>query len=267
MERARHELLARAALAVDQDRRAAGRCLDDQVEHLPHAGASADDLAEPVGVRLEVLPERAVLGDEPPLGDGVPQHAEHFVVLEGLRDVVERPALDRRDRVLDRRERGNHQDRKVVVYLLELVERRNAIHARHHHVHDGRVEGHGPRELEALGRVLCEPDAVTLTCEEGVEDLAHDLLVVDDQNGAVTIHSSCPGRLVRRAPPGSPAMIQRVRAATPVAANGSDRLNLVPCPGALSHAIVPPCSCTIPYVIDSPRPVPLPISFVVKKGS
>ena len=50
-------------------------------------------------------------------------------------------------------------------------------------------------------------------------------------------------------------------------ASGSVSVNRVPWPTALSHVIVPPCSWTMPYVIESPRPVPFPISFVVKNGS
>ena len=156
MQRPRHQLLAGAALAVDQDRRAARRRLDDQVEHLPHPRAAADDLAEPVGVRLQVLPQRAVLGDQPPLRQRVAQHDQHFVVLERLGDVVERAALHRRDRVLDRGERGDHQHRQVVVDLLELVERGDAVHARHHHVDDRGVERHRAGQLEALGGVRGE---------------------------------------------------------------------------------------------------------------
>ena len=182
VERPRDELLAGAALAVDQNRRPAGRRLDDQVEHLAHARAAADDLAEPVGARLQVLAERAVLGDEPALRQGVAQHDEHFVVLERLGDVVVRPALHRRNGVLDRGERRDHQHRQVVVDFLELVERRDAVHARHHHVHDRRVERDRPDELEPLGGVRRHADLIPLVGEERLEDLAHDFLVVDDED-------------------------------------------------------------------------------------
>ena len=184
MERARHELLAGAALAVDQNRRAARRRLHDQVEHLLHPRAAADDLAEAVGVRLQVLAERAVLGDEPALREGVAHDGQHFVVLERLGDVVEGAALHRRDRALDRRERGDHQHRQVVVDLLQLVERGHAVHARHHDVDDGGVERDRAGELEALGGVGGEANGIALARQQRLEDLAHDLLVVDDQNRA-----------------------------------------------------------------------------------
>src|SRR5213079_1818011 len=43
--------------------------------------------------------------------------------------------------------------------------------------------------------------------------------------------------------------------------------NVAPSPGVLATEIVPPCSLTIPYVMDRPRPVPFPTSLVVKNGS
>ena len=100
VERPGDELLAGAALAVDQNCRAARRGLDDQVEHLPHPGALADDLAEAVRMRLQVLPQRAVLDDEAPLRQRVAEHREHLVVLERLADVVEGAALHRGNGIL-----------------------------------------------------------------------------------------------------------------------------------------------------------------------
>jgi hypothetical protein len=44
-------------------------------------------------------------------------------------------------------------------------------------------------------------------------------------------------------------------------------LKVVPAPSSLLMEMFPPLSFTIPYTTDSPRPVPLPTSLVVKKGS
>ena len=145
VQRPRHQLLAGAALAVDENGRPARRGLDDQVEHLPHARAAADDVAEAVRVRLKVLLERAILGDEPALLQRVAQDHQHFVVLERLGDVVERAALHRGDGVLDRGKRRDHQDRQVVVDLPDLVERRDAVHAGQHDVEDRGIERHRSR--------------------------------------------------------------------------------------------------------------------------
>ena len=42
---------------------------------------------------------------------------------------------------------------------------------------------------------------------------------------------------------------------------------MLPAPGLLSTAIVPPMSRTIPETVDRPRPVPPEVDLVVKKGS
>ncbi len=42
---------------------------------------------------------------------------------------------------------------------------------------------------------------------------------------------------------------------------------MVPRPGSLSTWISPWLCFTIPYTVASPRPVPLPLALVVKKGS
>ena len=145
---ARHELLAGAALAGDENRRAARRRLHDQVEHLLHARAAADDARELLRLRLQALAQRGVLGHQLPPLHGVAHHDEHFVVLERLGDVVEGAALHRRDRGLDRRERRDHDHRQILVDLLQLLERRDAVDARHHHVDDRGVERRRARELE-----------------------------------------------------------------------------------------------------------------------
>src|SRR2546430_837930 len=50
-------------------------------------------------------------------------------------------------------------------------------------------------------------------------------------------------------------------------AAGKYRRNVVPRPISLSTKMKPPLRFNVPYTIDRPRPVPLPISFVVKNGS
>ena len=92
VDRARDQLLAGAALALNQDRRPARRRLDDQVEHLPHPRAAADDVRELVIPLLDVLPQVAVLVHQPAPLHRVADDDQHFVVLERLGDVVERAA-------------------------------------------------------------------------------------------------------------------------------------------------------------------------------
>jgi hypothetical protein len=51
------------------------------------------------------------------------------------------------------------------------------------------------------------------------------------------------------------------------ASRGNSITNLVPRPSSDSTEMRPPCLSTMPWEIESPRPVPFPTGFVVKKGS
>jgi hypothetical protein len=164
--------------------------MDDQVEHLLHARAAADDAGELVILRLQVLAQRRVLGEQSLALDGVAQHDQHFVVLERLGDVVEGAALHRGNGVLHRRKRRDHEHRQVFIDLLQLVERLHPVHSGHHHVDDRGIEWQRLGQLETLGRRRREPDVVTLARQERLEDLPHDLFVVDDQDGTVAAHIS-----------------------------------------------------------------------------
>ena len=50
-------------------------------------------------------------------------------------------------------------------------------------------------------------------------------------------------------------------------ATGNSTLNVAPRPRPLSTEISPPCSRTIPWTMERPRPVPTPAGLVVKNGS
>ena len=115
MNRAGDQLLAGPALALDENGRSAGRGLDDQVEHLTHARALADDVGELVVALLNVLPEVAVLVNQPTPLEGVADHHQHFIVLERLGDVVECSGFHRRNGALDGRVGRDDDDREVLV--------------------------------------------------------------------------------------------------------------------------------------------------------
>ena len=86
--------------------------------------------------------------------------------------------------------------------------------------------------------------------------LASAGFVFDDQDAAA-----------RQPLRGRPAPAEaRCRAACPPSP-AARRTNDAPAPGVDCTRCGPPCSCTIAYATVSPRPVPLPTSFVVKNGS
>ena len=198
VNRARHELLAGAALALNQNRRSAGRRLDDQVEHLPHPRAPADDVREVVVPAVPLLQQLAVLAHQPPPLHRVAHDDEDFVVLERLGDVVEGAGLHRGNRALDRGVGRDDDDRQVLVDPLQLVERGDAVEPRHHDVDDRRVERQRARQLEPFGAGGRQAHVVAFAGQQRLENLAHDLFVVDDEDRAVAgcshIVNAWPGR-------------------------------------------------------------------------
>ena len=112
-------------------------------------------------------------------------------MLEGLGHVVEGALLHGLDGRLHGGEGGDHQDHELGVGLLELVEHVEAAHLRQHHVHDGGVEGLLAGQGQALDAVVGEGDAVARLQEQALEHVAHDLFVVDDEDGdGAASHSS-----------------------------------------------------------------------------
>src|SRR5687768_1964002 len=75
---ARDELLARPALALNQNGRTARRRLNDQVEHSAHGRATAHDVVEVAVLLLDVLPQRAVLIDKAAPLERVPDDHQHL---------------------------------------------------------------------------------------------------------------------------------------------------------------------------------------------
>ena len=106
--------------------------------------------------------------------------------------------------------------------------------------------------LEPLLRILGRADLMTLLGKQQGTTLAHDLFVIDNQNRCV-FHVDLPAFPVDRLPPSRPQGIVTV--------------NVVPAPGPLSTAILPPCASMIPCVTAKPNPVPCPTSLEVKNGS
>src|SRR5262249_31712158 len=118
----------------------------------------------------------------------------------------------------------------------QLVERRDAVQAGHHDVDDRRIERDGAGQLQPFGPGGGQPHLVAFTRQERLEDLTHDLFVVDDEDRAAAgrWHLGQAGytrRLLRTA--AGPAI-------------GSANVKRVPCPTVLSHRMAPSCSLTMP---------------------
>jgi hypothetical protein len=113
------ELLAGAALALNQHRRAAGRDLRHQVEDLEHDLALAHDVGEVVAL-LEGALELQVLFFGAMAGDGGANVGQQLFVVPGLLDEVLRAGADGLDDVVHGAVGGDHDDRQFGLALLDL---------------------------------------------------------------------------------------------------------------------------------------------------
>ena len=102
----RDEFLSGAALALNQDRAAARGNLRNEVEHLQNLFALSDDVAVTEAF-FQRPAQLQVFAHQLPLLDRVPHDDDEFLVVPGLRDVVEGSFFDRGD---GRFERSNGRD-------------------------------------------------------------------------------------------------------------------------------------------------------------
>ena len=97
MQRLRHQLLAGARLAGDEDGRVGGGHLPDELEDLHHRLRGADDSLALGGALAELQAQRRDLGAHVGVLEDALQGGEQVVDLEGLGDVVVGAVLHRLD--------------------------------------------------------------------------------------------------------------------------------------------------------------------------
>ena len=102
--------------------------------------------------------------------------------LERLEDVVVGAALHGVDRGLDRAEAGHDDGERVGGGLADRLEQLDAAHARHLEVADDEVVVRASELGERARAVLRGAHDVAFHAEEVREDVADELLVVDDED-------------------------------------------------------------------------------------
>ena len=185
VDRARHELLAGAALAEDEHRGVRRRDALDEAQHGAHRRPVADDVRE-AARHVEAPLQHAVAALEATLLDGPLQARPHLVpVGERLDEVVERAALHRRDRGVDRRVAGHQHHREVGVVPAQQREEREPVGRRHVEVRQHHVEAVGLARREGQQRLRgVEHEPVEAQqAEHAIEHAEHRRLVVHDGHG------------------------------------------------------------------------------------
>jgi len=114
VDRPRDQLLAGAALALDQYRHVGGRDGLDQRLHLRQGGALADHERGRVLLRLQALAAELVVTAQRGGVQGAVDHDQQLFRADRLDQVLERARLHRLDRVAHRAEAGQHDHRLVL---------------------------------------------------------------------------------------------------------------------------------------------------------
>ncbi|EAU66790.1 hypothetical protein STIAU_1021 [Stigmatella aurantiaca DW4/3-1] len=192
------QLLARAALPVDEHRGVAAGDLADLLHQLLHQRAGADDVAQ-ARRRVLHIHRRGPPRQLPVLQRPLHHQIQGGGIREGLVDVVERPGLHGPDRRLHVVVRGDEDDARVPTQRLHLLDDFQAAAVRQHHVQDdhaghgllGRLQPHGG----AGGRhhVITRRVILKDLLEVHLEVLQEAHVVIDDEKGLHATHSHGEG--------------------------------------------------------------------------
>jgi hypothetical protein len=145
------QLLAGAALALNQNRGSTGRDLGDEIEDLEHDLAFAHDVAEVIAL-LEGALELEVLFLGAMAGDGGADVGQQLFIVPGLLDEVFRARAHRLDDVFHGAVGGNHDDRQIGLALLDLGQQLHAGLSGQSQVEQHQIEVLRVQHAQALAR-------------------------------------------------------------------------------------------------------------------
>ncbi len=177
----RDQLLARTAFAGNENRRARGCHLFDQAKNFLH-----DVRAPNHGAAIDFTAHRLSQGSSflllaTPLNSRSHRGADVFV-LKRLANAVESALLPGGNRCVEGCVRRNHYDHRLCIEFQELFQRAQTANSRHRHVEQHRVVRTLGVRVQSFFAGLREIDAIALRRKQRLEDITHDLLIVNDQH-------------------------------------------------------------------------------------
>jgi hypothetical protein len=189
VQRARDQLLARAALALDERGRIAAGDAADQLVDFLHRRGLADDLGAGLVLRARALAQLAQPLHQGLALDGLPRQQAQRIEVEGLGQVVVCAAARGLDGVGDGRPAGDDDDGGVAAGFAVAVQQIEAAHAGQVDVDERDVE---PAAFELRPRFLGRSRGdhlVAVFRQRRRDDLANVALVVDDEDTSALSNS------------------------------------------------------------------------------
>src|SRR5258707_10910762 len=189
----REGLLAGFVLPLEGDRCACGVGRAHRLQQAEDLRRFADDRAL-VAETGELATEEGVFAPKVHDLEGLRHRELQLLRAHRLRDVVDRPCLDRRDRMLDGRIAGEHDQRNRDAFFAQQLEKLEAREPRHPVVRDDEVDvmlGERPKCFRDRRRSY---DGMPGALEGVLENEADGGLVVEIENGGHEIRLGDSGR-------------------------------------------------------------------------
>ncbi len=181
MNRLRDQLLARAALALNQHSRAAGRDLRYEVEETKHRLALADDI-----FKVVALLQRPLKLNDLFFGAVAPHRGtnigEQLFVIPRLLNEILRACTDRVDNVADRPERGDHNHGKAGLHLQNSRQKLDSGLSRQSEIEQQQIVFIACEQIQPRGAVVRRIDRESFQRQQSFQRLANRVLIIDDEN-------------------------------------------------------------------------------------
>ena len=179
---ARHQLLAAAVLAGDEDPGVGRSDASHQLADLRQRGAVTNHGEARVGDLGEALAQPGVLAREAPVIERALDRHQEAIGIERLLEEVKGPVLHRLHGRGDRAVAGDHHHTHVRILLLQLLQRLDAIDPLHLDVEQDQVERTEPEGRQRLAPRTGGGNLIPLVAEHLRQDVANRALVVDHQD-------------------------------------------------------------------------------------
>jgi hypothetical protein len=181
VEGRRDQLLAGAALAADEHRRARRRDLQDRVEHRAHGRARSDDVVEAIRVGQELGGTAGHSPDAPALEHRL-DHPEQILDVDRLGHVVDRAVAHRGHGGVERAVRRHDHGHAVRVELARPPHERQAVHPGHPQIGEQQIGSELLELRERLETVTGRLHHVPSVAQQLRQRRAGVGLVVDNQD-------------------------------------------------------------------------------------
>ena len=180
MDRAGEELLARAALALDQHRRRRRGHLLDEHHGATERRAAADDRALPQQI-VQALLQHLVLLDQLAALERLVDELEQLLAPERLGEKVVGAVLHRLHGLFDGAERGQQDDVDVGRDRFRGAQQLEPREAGHLEIGEDQIDGAALQPLERGAAIGGEQHAIALTRQRALETFAKARIVVGDE--------------------------------------------------------------------------------------